>query len=62
MNRTVYVVTWYDHRCSDWSPDSNGILGVFSSKYFADEAVKKDKALYPWVEYELEFYTLDEVK
>jgi len=61
MNRTVYVVTWYDRFVPIW-PDSNGILGVFSSKYFADEAVKKDKALYPWVEYELEFYTLDEVK
>jgi len=58
MNDTVYVVNWI-------SGYERGILGVFSSRYFADQAIKLDEGTYPYPEhyinYVVEHYTLDEV-
>ena len=39
MNKVVYIAKWSN------GPLDNGIVGVFSSKYFADEAIKIDAEL-----------------
>ena len=58
MNNTVYVVKWTEKFDS-------GILGVFSSRYFADQAIQDDELKYPYSEYNIDYfvehYTLDEV-
>lgn len=54
----VYLVEWIDGF-------ERGVLGIFSSRVLADDAVKKDKLIHPFPEfdmdYEIQYYDLNEV-
>lgn len=55
----VYLVTWRDGT-------DNGVLGIFSGRVKAENAIKEDEQMYSYpefsIEYDIEYYDLDEVQ
>lgn len=55
----VYLVEWIDGF-------ERGVLGIFSSRVKADNAIKEDEKRFPFPEfntdYEVQYYGLDEVQ